>query len=80
MNLKSRVEKLEAATSHIAGSYCLVIHGDDYHASKAEAVTEFLARYGYEPVNFIDVTFIGADTRRSICDCSDDESVRECRH
>lgn len=71
MNLKNRIEKLEAAAPHSAGSYCLVIHGDDCQASKAEAVMKFVAMHGYEPQNFINILSIDMETKREMCGCKE---------
>lgn len=75
MNLKSRVEKLEAASPHSAGDYCVVMHGDDCQASKAEAVTRFVAMHGCAPKSFINVIAIDTETKRAMCGCAGDHGT-----
>lgn len=75
MNLKSRIEKLEAATPASIEHYCLVVHGEDCQASKAEAVTMFVAKHGFAPQNFINVIGIETKTKKAICGCESDQST-----
>ena len=69
MNLKSRIEKLEAAIPTNIECYCLVAHGEDCQASKAEAVTRFVEKHGYAPQNFINIIGIDTKTKKAICGC-----------
>ena len=69
MNLKGRLEKLEAAAPMKGGNFCQVVHHEDCKRDRVAAIAEYVEKYGHEPENFINVLIISPETKQSICGC-----------
>lgn len=70
--LKNRLEALEARTPAGAGHFCLVLHGKgDCTQAREEAIANYALLHGCEPVNFINIFFIGAGDTGRACKCSE---------
>jgi hypothetical protein len=78
LNLKTRLEKLEATAPAAAVNYCLVTHrpGIDCEQVKAEAIASYVEQYGCEPGpdHFIDIYLVApAGSGPQTCACRSDE-------
>ena len=68
--LKTRLEALEAKTPSASGNYCMVVHGKgDCAKARQDAIAEYMALYGCEPVNFFDIMLVSAGGNRGTCQC-----------
>lgn len=74
--LRNRLEALEAKTPAGAGHYCLVLHGKgDCTQAREEAIANYVALYGCEPVNFINIFFVGPGDAGQRCKCSEGDTA-----
>lgn len=69
--LKTRLEALESRAQGGDATFCLVVHGKDgCIAARETAVAEYTALHGVAPVNFCDVYFVSAVTKKRVCKCA----------
>ena len=74
MNLKGRLEKLEAEiTSADEDQICVVLHGSDCKADREKAVGSFVSRHGFEPKKFMNILLCSAEDGLSVCGCQAEE-------
>ena len=65
---KTRLEALEAKTPTGAGIYCLVVHTAACAKARQDAIAEYVAQNGCEPVNFVDIMLASPDGGNT-CKC-----------
>jgi hypothetical protein len=80
LNLKTRLEKLEATAPASAVHYCLVTHRPemDCEQAKAEAIASYVEQNGCQPdsAHFIDIYLVApADGGRRTCACRSTEML-----
>lgn len=75
LNLKGRLEKLEATVPVSSMNYCTVIHrpGVDCNQTKAAAIATYIEENGHEPTpdQMIHIHLISPETKRSGCACKE---------
>lgn len=69
MNLKGRLEKLEAVAPDSKEIPCMVAHHTNCAEDRAKAVDAYRAAHGHDPADFIDILFVSPETKQSICGC-----------
>lgn len=80
LNLKTRLEKLEAVVPASAMNFCVVVHhpGEDCEQTRAAAIAAYIQQNGHapHPDRFMHMHFISPDTKRPICGCADKEVLQ----
>jgi len=74
MNVRTRVEKLEAVANVDDVMPCVVTHfpSGDCEEAKQQAIERFTKTYGRAPTKFMNIHIVGMD-KKKLCSCPEDE-------